>query len=155
MLPVTKKWLFLKFSSLILLPLMLWFILSLVNFYDKSYQEIVGFLTSQPSKFLMGLFLVFISVSALLSPKKPTPEKVKTYECGVDPVGGGWSQTYVRYYIFGLLFVIFDVEAVFIFPWALNLENLGYFGLVEMFIFIFILLLGLIYAIRKDVLKWE
>ena len=57
--------------------------------------------------------------------------------------------------IFGLLFVIFDVEAVFIFPWALNLENLGYFGLVEMFIFIFILLLGLIYAIRKDVLKWE
>ena len=60
MLPVTKKWLFLKFSSLILLPLMLWFILSLVNFYDKSYQEIVGFLTSQPSKFLMGLFLVFI-----------------------------------------------------------------------------------------------
>ena len=91
------------------------------------------------------LFLVFISVSALLSPKKPTPEKV----------GGGWSQTYVRYYIFGLLFVIFDVEAVFIFPWALNLENLGYFGLVEMFIFIFILLLGLIYAIRKDVLKWE
>ena len=56
------------------------------------------------------LFLVFISVSALLSPKKPTPEKVKTYECGVDPVGGGWSQTYVRYYIFGLLFVIFDSE---------------------------------------------
>ena len=100
-------------------------------------------------------FLVFISLSALLSPKKPTPEKIKTYECGVDPVGGGWSQTYVRYYIFGLLFVIFDVEAVFIFPWALNLENLGYFGLIEMFIFIFILLLGLIYAIRKDVLKWE
>ena len=67
MLPVTKKWLFLKFSSLILLPLMLWFILSLVNFYDKSYQEIVGFLTSQPSKFLMGLFLVFIYFFSALS----------------------------------------------------------------------------------------
>ena len=67
MLPVTKKWLFLKFSSLILLPLMLWFILSLVNFYDKSYQEIVGFLTSQPSKFLMGLFLVFIYFFLALS----------------------------------------------------------------------------------------
>ena len=67
MLPVTKKWLFLKFSSLILLPLMLWFILSLVNFYDKSYHEIVGFLTSQPSKFLMGLFLVFIYFFSALS----------------------------------------------------------------------------------------
>ena len=67
MLPVTKKWLFLKFSSLILLPLMLWFILSLVNFYDKSYQEIVGFLTSQPSKVLMGLFLVFIYFFSALS----------------------------------------------------------------------------------------
>ena len=67
MLPVTKKWLFLKFSSLILLPLMLWFILSLVNFYDKSYQEIVGFLTSQPSKFLMGMFLVFIYFFSALS----------------------------------------------------------------------------------------
>ena len=67
MLPVTKKWLFLKFSSLILLPLMLWFILSLVNFYDKSYQEIVGFLTSQTYKFLMVLFLVFIYFFSALS----------------------------------------------------------------------------------------
>ena len=67
MLPVTKKWLFLKVSSLVLLPLMLWFILSLVNFYDKSYQEIVGFLTSQPSKFLMVLFLVFIYFFSALS----------------------------------------------------------------------------------------
>ena len=67
MLPVTKKWLFLKVSSLILLPLMLWFILNLVNFYDKSYQIIVGFLTSQPSKFSMGLFLVFIYFFSALS----------------------------------------------------------------------------------------
>ena len=67
MLPVTKKWLFLKVSSLILLPLMLWFILNLVNFYDKSYQEIIGFLTSQSSKFLMGLFLVFIYFFSALS----------------------------------------------------------------------------------------
>ena len=67
MLPVTKKWLFLKVSSLVLLPLMLWFILNLVNFYDKSYQEIVDFLTSQPSKFLMELFLVFIYFFSALS----------------------------------------------------------------------------------------
>ena len=77
MLPVTKKWLFLKFSSLILLPLMLWFILSLVNFYDKSYQEIVGFLTSQPSKFLMGLFLVFIYFFSALSIREVFEDYIK------------------------------------------------------------------------------
>jgi NADH-quinone oxidoreductase subunit A len=65
-----------------------------------------------------------------------------------------WSQSQVRYYIFALLFVMFDVEAVFIFPWATRLEIYGVFGLVEMFIFIFVLLLGLIYAWRKGVLKW-
>ena len=87
------------------------------------------------------------------SPPRPRPA---TYECGVDPVGSGWSQTYVRYYIFGLLFVIFDVEAVFIFPWAINPRSRsGTFGLVEMFIFIDILFLGLIYAVRKGVLRWE
>jgi NADH-quinone oxidoreductase subunit A len=70
-------------------------------------------------------------------------------------VGSGWSQSYIRYYVFGLLFVIFDVEAVFIFPWAIVLEQLGTFGLVEMFIFIVILILGLVYAVRKGVLRWE
>ena len=103
--------------------------------------------------------IVFVCVPLILqwlvAPSNKTAEKLQTYECGVDPVGTGWSQAYVRYYIFGLLFVIFDVEAVFIFPWAINLEKLGYFGLIEMFVFIFILLIGLIYAIRKDVLKWE
>ena len=89
------------------------------------------------------------------SPYQPTTAKHLTYECGVDPVGSGWNQTYIRYYVYGLLFVIFDVEAVFIFPWAIVLERLGTFGLVEMFIFIDILILGLVYAIRKGVLRWE
>ena len=104
-----------------------------------------------------GLFLVVLlhGVASVLRQNKPSPEKLQTYECGVDPVGTGRSQTYVRYYKFGLIFLIFDVDAVFIFPWANNLEKLGYFGLIEMFVFIFILLIGLIYAIRKDVLKWE
>ena len=65
-----------------------------------------------------------------------------------------WSQSQIRYYIFALLFVMFDVEAVFIFPWATRLETYGAFGLIEMFIFIFVLLLGLVYAWRKGVLKW-
>ncbi len=86
--------------------------------------------------------------------------KSETYECGIDPVGGGWSQTQIRYYIFALLFLIFDVEAVFIFPWAIQLERfaelgMGGFVLVEMVIFIGILVLGLVYAVRKGVLRWE
>ena len=99
-------------------------------------------------------------VSRLLRPNKPNAAKLETYECGIDPVGGGWSQTHIRYYIFALLFLIFDVEAVFIFPWAIQLESfsadgLGGFILVEMIIFIVILILGLVYAIRKGVLRWE
>jgi NADH-quinone oxidoreductase subunit A len=96
-----------------------------------------------------------LGVAAVLRPANPSASKLLTYECGVDPVGSGWSQSYVRYYVYGLLFVIFDVEAVFIFPWAIVLEQLGTFGLVEMFIFIDILVLGLVYAIRKGVLRWE
>jgi NADH-quinone oxidoreductase subunit A len=104
-----------------------------------------------------GILLVAVALGAgsLLRPKKPTDTKLQTYECGVDPVGGGWSQTHVRYYIFALLFLIFDVEAVFIFPWAVQLEALGVFALVEMMIFVAILLAGLVYAIRKGVLQWE
>ena len=101
------------------------------------------------------LFLVAAaSANRLLSPRAPTPEKLTTYESGVDPVGSGFSQSQVRYYIFALLFVMFDVEAVFIFPWALGLESYGVFGLVEMFVFLVILLLGLLYAWRKGVLRW-
>ena len=101
-----------------------------------------------------------IAASRLLSPSNPTATKAETYECGIDPVGGGWSQTQIRYYIFALLFLIFDVEAVFIFPWAIRLESfaelgMGGFVLVEMVIFIAILVLGLVYAIRKGVLRWE
>ncbi len=101
------------------------------------------------------LVLVALGASAMLRPKNPTETKSQTYECGVDPVGTGWSQSHVRYYIFALLFLIFDVEAVFVFPWAVKLEALGVFALVEMIVFIFILLAGLIYAVRKGVLSWE
>jgi NADH-quinone oxidoreductase subunit A len=104
-----------------------------------------------------GALLVAAAVgaSALLRPNNPSATKSQSYECGIDPVGGGWSQTHVRYYIFALLFLIFDVEAVFIFPWAVQLEALGVFALVEMVIFIVILLAGLVYAVRKGVLEWE
>ncbi len=95
-----------------------------------------------------------LSLSRLVRPKNPSASKLVAYESGVDPVGSGWSQSQIRYYLYALLFVMFDVEAVFLFPWALRLEAFGVFGLIEMGIFVFILLLGLIYAWRKGVLRW-
>lgn len=94
-----------------------------------------------------------LSVGRLVRPNRPQSEKYITYEAGSDPIGG-WGQSNVRYYVYALLFVIFDVEAVFIFPWAVNLEGLGVFGLVEMTLFIAVLALGLVYAWRKGVLRW-
>jgi NADH-quinone oxidoreductase subunit A len=103
-----------------------------------------------------GFVLVggLLSLGKLVRPNRPQPQKYISYESGVDPVGSGFAQSNVRYYIFALLFVMFDVEAVFIFPWAVRLEAFGVFGLVEMVIFIFILALGLLYAWRKGVLRW-
>lgn len=102
----------------------------------------------------IGLVAALLGISRILRPTRPQAQKYINYESGVDPVGTGWGQSHIRYYIFALLFVMFDVEAVFIFPWATRLEVYSYFGLVEMAIFIFILLLGLLYAWRKGVLKW-
>jgi NADH-quinone oxidoreductase subunit A len=101
------------------------------------------------------LVMVMLGVASVLRPSNPTKEKLTTYECGVDPVGTGWNQTYIRYYLYGLLFVIFDVEAVFIFPWALRAEELGMFGLVAIIVFMLTLVEGLFYAIKKGVLRWE
>jgi NADH-quinone oxidoreductase subunit A len=105
----------------------------------------------------LGVVLVaaMLGVAAVLRPTNPTREKALTYECGVDPVGSGWSQSHVRYYIYGLLFVVFDVEAVFVFPWAIRAESLGVFGLVAIIAFMLTLVEGLAYAIKKGVLKWE
>ena len=98
--------------------------------------------------------------AGLIRPKNPNKVKSEIYECGIEPIGDGWSQTHIRYYIFALLFLIFDVEAIFIFPWALRIESFaasgqGLYVLIVMFLFIGTLLEGLLYAIRKGVLKWE
>ncbi len=101
-----------------------------------------------------GLVGLFLSIGGLLRPTRPQDAKYISYESGVDPVGTGWSQSQVRYYIFALLFVMFDVEAVFIFPFATRAEAYGWFGMVEMAIFIVVLALGLLYAWKKKVLRW-
>ncbi len=105
---------------------------------------------------LAGALLVIVAftVARLIAPSRPKPEKLMTYECGIDPVGDGWSQSQIRYYVYGFLFVIFDVESVFLFPWAKVFQSLGYTAVVEMTIFIAILSVGLLYAWRKGVLRW-
>jgi NADH-quinone oxidoreductase subunit A len=102
----------------------------------------------------VGMVAAMLGAGSLIRPTRPQGQKYITYESGVDPVGSRWSQSQIRYYIFALLFVMFDVEALFIFPWATRLEAYDVFGLVEMGIFIVILALGLIYAWRKGVLRW-
>jgi NADH-quinone oxidoreductase subunit A len=104
-----------------------------------------------------GGLLVAVAFTAgrLIAPSRPNEGgKRLTYECGIDPVGEGWSQSQIRYYVYGFLFVIFDVESVFLFPWARVFESLGYQAVVSMAIFIAILAVGLLYAWRKGVLEW-
>ena len=103
-----------------------------------------------------GFVVVSFAANWLLRPHRPTPEKLLTYECGVDPVGEGWAQSHVRYYVFTYLYVIFAVDAVFLFPWATVFAAPG-FGLVtlaEMFVFLGFLAVGILYAWRKGVLSW-
>ncbi len=121
-----------------------------VSVYFQDYITVAAF-----AAFGVALVAATLGITYLVRPSNPTKEKLLTYECGVDPVGQGWNQTFVRYYVFGLLFVVFDVEAVFLFPWAIVAESLGTFGLVAIVIFIITLLEGLLYAIRKGVLQWE
>jgi len=102
----------------------------------------------------IALVAALLGIGRLLRPVRPQPEKYINYESGVDPVGSGWAQSQVRYYIFALLFVLFDVEAVFIFPYATRAEAYGWFGFIEMGVFILILALGLLYAWKKNVLRW-
>jgi NADH-quinone oxidoreductase subunit A len=108
---------------------------------------------------LLGVVFVAVAFTAsrLLRPNLPADgEKSLTYECGVDPVGDGWAQTHVRYYVYAFLYVVFAVDAVFLFPWAtvFDAPGFGMTTLVEMFLFLGFLATGLGYAWRKGVLSW-
>lgn len=101
-----------------------------------------------------GIVLFTFFLSRLLRPHNPYREKNINYECAEEPVGHSWIQFNNRFYIFGLIFVIFDVEAIFLFPWAVAYGQLGLYALAEVLIFILILFFGLFYAWRKGALKW-
>ncbi|MGW9249812.1 NADH-quinone oxidoreductase subunit A [Streptomyces badius] len=124
---------------------------ALASEYFQSY-SVIGLLA------LVGVLFVAVAFGAgrLLRPIVPTPEKLLTYECGVDPVGEGWAHTQVRYYVYAFLYVIFAVDSIFLFPWATVFAAPGYGAttLVEMFIFLGFLAVGLLYAWKKGVLAW-
>ena len=91
----------------------------------------------------------------LLSPKKPNPIKNSSYECGIETFGDTWVQFKAQYYLFALIFVVFDVEVIFLYPWAVAYDKLGLFALVEAGLFVLILFAGLLYAWRKGALEWQ
>jgi len=102
----------------------------------------------------IGIVLFTFFFSRLIRPSNPYPEKTINYECAENPIGTSWIKFNNRFYIFALIFVVFDVEVIFLFPWAVAFGHLGLFALIEMVIFILILFFGIFYAWRKGVLKW-
>ena len=119
-----------------------------VTEYYRSYLAVALFIGAA-----LAMAGGMLGLGRLIRPNRPQPQKYITYEAGSDPIGG-FGQSNIRYYVYALLFVMFDVEAVFIFPWAVQLETLGWFAVIEMIVFVLILALGLLYAWRKEVLRW-
>jgi len=98
--------------------------------------------------------IVALALAYFIRPKKPNAIKSTIYECGLETIGETWVQFRVQYYIYAIIFVIFDIETIFLYPWAVAYNQLGIFALVEMFIFLAILVGGLAYAWRKGALEW-
>ena len=103
----------------------------------------------------VGFALVTLFLSAIFGKRKITPQKMIPYECGMDPIGEARKRFSVRFYIVAMLFIVFDIEAVFLYPWAVIFRDLKIFGLVEMGVFIAILLVGFVYVWKKGALEWE
>jgi NADH-quinone oxidoreductase subunit A len=106
---------------------------------------------------LVGVVFLIVALTAawVLRPRRPSKAKYMPYECGIVPEGDAWNQLNPRYYIFALLYLLFDVEAAYLYPWAIRVGKLGAYAVVEMFIFLAVLAFGLGYAWREGGLKWE
>jgi NADH:ubiquinone oxidoreductase subunit 3 (subunit A) len=103
----------------------------------------------------IGFGILPLLIAMVIRPKRPNAVKLSTYECGLETIGPTWVQFHVGFYLYALVFVIFDVETVFLYPWAVAYGQLGLFALVEMFIFVALLVIGLLYAWRKRALVWK
>ena len=103
----------------------------------------------------IALVAVALGIANAISPRSFNPQKGEAYECGIPTRGKSWMQFKVGYYLFAILFLMFDVETVFLFPWAVVVQDLGVYGLVSIILFLIILVLGLAYAWRKGALEWK
>ncbi len=112
-----------------------------------------------PIVLMLGLGLiagiVFTNINRWIGPKRPTEEKLSTYESGMEPVRTARERFSVKFYLVAMLFIIFDIEIVFMYPWAVQFRELGYGGFIEMLVFIAILLVGYLYIIKKGALEWR
>jgi len=105
--------------------------------------------------FIVAFAVVSLGMAWVLSPRRPFASKLKTYECGAEPIGGAWVQFPVGFYLVALVFIVFDALAVFLFPWVLVLRTLGVHGILTMVLFLAILGLGWVYAYREHILEWH
>ena len=122
----------------------------MLTYFLKDYLSIVIFIF-----IALGLSIGFIVLNFLFSPKNPDPEKLSAYECGFEAFGDSRMEFDVRFYLVAILFIIFDLEIAFLFPWAISLGNLGPLGFWSMMIFLFILTIGFIYEWKKGALDWD
>jgi NADH-quinone oxidoreductase subunit A len=102
----------------------------------------------------VGFSVVMVSLSAVLGPRKPTPEKQAPYECGMPPVGDARERQSVKFYLVAMIFLLFDIEVAFLYPWAMALRELGWGGYVQVLLFMLLLLAGYVYVWRKGALDW-
>lgn len=103
----------------------------------------------------VGFIVITMIATHMLGPKRHSAVKDETWECGIEPVGDARTPLSVKYFLIAILFVLFDVEVIFLYPWAVNFKMLGWFGFFEMLTFMALLLFGFYYILKKDVLKWE
>ena len=116
----------------------------------KDYLPIILFLI-----IALGLSLAFVAINYIAAPSKPDPEKLSAYECGFEPFNDSRMEFDVRFYLVAILFIIFDLEIAFLFPWAISLGSLGALGFWSMMVFLGILTIGFIYEWKKGALEWE
>ena len=116
----------------------------------KDYLPIILFLI-----IALGLSLAFVAINYIAAPSKPDPEKLSAYECGFEPFNDSRMEFDVRFYLVAILFIIFDLEIAFLFPWAVSLSNIGALGFYSMMFFLFILTVGFIYEWKNGALDWE
>lgn len=102
-----------------------------------------------------GLAALIVGIGHLFGPNRPSEPKMESYESGMRPIGPGTRRLPVRFYLIAVLFILFDIEVIFFLPWAVTFRQLGWFGLIEMVVFIIILLVGYVYAWKKGALEWD